>query len=121
MVLTPPLVAGYVIVTVPRRRGRGRRANDRARPLIVGAVTGAAAGAVFGAFVVFVDAFGVERVREVFLNISPALMDYLLSGRTAIVTAVLLDRRARRSRPPGGPPIARCPPDCAGRSARRSG
>ena len=27
-------------------------------------MTGAAAGAVFGAFVVFVDSFGVERVRR---------------------------------------------------------
>ncbi len=56
----------------------------------VGAVTGGAAGAVFGAFVVFVDIFGVERVREVFINISPDLMEYLLSGRTAIVTGALL-------------------------------
>ena len=39
---------------------------------------------------VFVDAFGVERIRAVFLNISPALMDYLNGGRPALVTAALL-------------------------------
>jgi branched-chain amino acid transport system permease protein len=89
MILLPPIVAGYA--TTRSRVVAGEvvvRSTTQAAAF--GAATGAAAGAVFGAFVVFVDAFGVDRVREVFLNISPVLMDYLLSGRTAIVTALLL-------------------------------
>ena len=89
MILLPPVVAGYVTSRPGVVAGSGGRAiAGEAAP--IGAVTGATAGAVFGAFVVFVDAFGVERIREVFVNISPALMEYLLSGRTAIVTAALL-------------------------------
>jgi branched-chain amino acid transport system permease protein len=87
MILLPPVVAGYA--TTRSRVVSGEivvRSTSQAASF--GAVTGAVAGAVFGAFVIFVDAFGVDRVREVFLNISPVLMDYLLSGRTAVVTAV---------------------------------
>ena len=39
---------------------------------------------------VFVDFFGVDRIRAVFLNISPTLMDYLTQGRPAIVAAAIL-------------------------------
>ena len=89
MIVLPPVVAGYATT---RSRVVAGEVVERstAQAATFGAVTGAAAGAVFGAFVVFVDSFGVERVREVFLNISPVLMEYLLSGRTAIVTALLL-------------------------------
>ena len=89
MILLPPTVAGYA--TTRSRVVAGEvvmRSTSQAASF--GAATGAVAGAVFGAFVVFVDTFGVDRVREVFLNISPVLMEYLLSGRTAIVTALLL-------------------------------
>ena len=89
MILLPPVVAGYA--TTRSRVVAGEIVErSTAQAASFGAVTGAAAGAVFGAFVVFVDSFGVERVREVFLSISPVLMEYLLSGRTAIVTALLL-------------------------------
>ena len=89
MILLPPVVAGYA--TTRSRVVAGEIVErSTAQAAEFGAVTGAAAGAVFGAFVVFVDAFGVDRVREVFLNISPVLMEYLLSGRTALVTALLL-------------------------------
>ena len=89
MILFPPVLAGYATT---RSRVVAGEVVERstAQAAVLGAATGGVAGAVFGAFVVFVDAFGVERVREVFLNISPVLMEYLLSGRTAIVTALLL-------------------------------
>ena len=89
MILLSPVVAGYV-TSRPRVVAGQVAARSQAEAAPIGAVAGATAGALFGAFVVFVDAFGVERIREVFVNISPALMDYLLSGRTAIVTAALL-------------------------------
>ncbi|HET6714012.1 MAG TPA: leucine/isoleucine/valine transporter permease subunit [Actinomycetota bacterium] len=89
MILLPPVVAGYV-TSRPRVVAGQVAERSQAEAAPIGAVTGATAGLSFGAFVVFVDAFGVERIREVFVNISPALMEYLLSGRTAIVTAALL-------------------------------
>src|SRR5512134_3600638 len=74
IVLLPPIVAGYV---TSRSRVVAGEVVERTTPeaASIGAVTGATAGAVFGAFVVFVNAFGVDRIRAIFLNISPALMD----------------------------------------------
>jgi branched-chain amino acid transport system permease protein len=89
IMLLPPIVAGYATSRPLVVAGEVLERSTR-EAAVTGTATGAAAGGVFGAFVVFVDAFGVDRVREVFLNISPVLMDYLLSGRTAIVTALLL-------------------------------
>ncbi len=89
MIVTPPAMAGYALAR--SRVVAGELVEPTPRETApIGAVAGASAGAVFGAFVVFVDAFGVERIRQVFLNISPALMEYLLSGRTALMTALLL-------------------------------
>ena len=89
MILTPPLLAGYVAIT-PRVEAGRLIELGRGQALAAGAIAGALAGVVFGAFVVFVDTFGVERVREVFINISPELMEYLTQGRPAIVAAVIL-------------------------------
>ncbi|HWC72159.1 MAG TPA: hypothetical protein VG993_13455 [Actinomycetota bacterium] len=89
MLVTPPLIAGYVAVA-PRVEAGELVEFERGRAAVVGGVAGALAGAVFGAFVIFVDAFGVERIRRVFINISPVLMDYLTAGRPAAVAAVIL-------------------------------
>ncbi len=89
MLAAPPLLAGYV-AAAPRIEAGQLVQLSRAQAAVVGATTGALAGAVFGAFVVFVDAFGVERVRAVFLNISPTLMEYLTRGRPAVVAAAVL-------------------------------
>ena len=89
MILTPPLLAGYVAITPRVEAGRVIELGG-GQALAAGATAGALAGVVFGAFVVFVDTFGVERIREVFINISPELMEYLTQGRTAIVAAAIL-------------------------------
>jgi branched-chain amino acid transport system permease protein len=89
MILTPPLLAGYVAIT-PRVEAGQLIELGRGQALAAGASAGALAGVVFGAFVVFVDTFGVERIREVFINISPELMEYLTQGRPAIVAAAIL-------------------------------
>ncbi|MDH4112857.1 MAG: branched-chain amino acid ABC transporter permease [Actinomycetota bacterium] len=89
MLVLPPLLAGYVATTPRIEAGQVIEAT-RARAAMVGAVTGASAGVVFAAFVVFVDVFGVERVRAIFLNISPVLMDFLLRGRPVLVAAAIL-------------------------------
>jgi branched-chain amino acid transport system permease protein len=89
MIVTPPLLAGYVAIT-PRVEAGRLIELGRGQALAAGATAGALAGAVFGAFVIFVDTFGVERIREVFINISPVLMDYLTQGRPVIVAAAIL-------------------------------
>ncbi len=89
MLVTPPLVAGY-LVAAPRIEAGQLIQPSRGRAAVTGATTGALAGAVFGVFVVFVDVFGVERVRAVFLNISPTLMEYLTQGRPPLVAAAIL-------------------------------
>jgi len=89
MIVTPPLLAGYVAIT-PRIEAGRLIELGRGQALAAGATAGVLAGAVFGAFVIFVDTFGVERIREVFINISPVLMDYLTQGHPAIVAAAIL-------------------------------
>ena len=89
MIVMPPLIAGFV-ATTPRVEAGELVVLERSRAAVVGAVTGSLAGAVFGAWVVFVDLFGVERVRAVLLNVSPTLMDYLTGGRPGLVAAAIL-------------------------------
>ncbi|HET9310263.1 MAG TPA: branched-chain amino acid ABC transporter permease [Actinomycetota bacterium] len=89
MILIAPLIGGYV-VTAPKVESGSLVRVDRGRAAILGAVTGVVAGCVFAAFVVFVDVFGVERIRAIFINISPALMDFLVGGRPVPVAAAIL-------------------------------
>jgi branched-chain amino acid transport system permease protein len=55
-----------------------------------GLVAGAAAGVVFGAFVLFLDVFGVERVREVFVNVTPAMLEFVTFGLPALAGVAIL-------------------------------
>jgi branched-chain amino acid transport system permease protein len=89
MLVMPPLAAGFV-ATLPKVQAGELVELVRSKAAIVGALTGGIAGAVFGAFMVFVDTFGVERVRAVFLNISPTLMDYLTGGRPVVAAATII-------------------------------
>ena len=89
MLVLPPLIGGFV-ATAPEVEAGELVELPPPKAAIAGAVTGAAAGVVFAAFVVFVDTFGVERVRGVFLNVSPTLMDYLTGGRPVFVAAAIL-------------------------------
>jgi branched-chain amino acid transport system permease protein len=89
MIVISPVLGGYV-VTAPKVEAGERVAYTPAQAAVAGVIAGSVAGAAFGAFVVFVDFFGVERIRAVFLNISPTLMDYLTQGRPAIVAAAIL-------------------------------
>ena len=89
MLVVPPLVAGFV-ATLPKVEAGEIVELARPKAAMIGAVAGAMAGVVFTAFVVFVDTFGVERVRAVLLNVSPTLMDYLTSGRPVMAAAAIL-------------------------------
>lgn len=89
MLILAPLVAGFV-ATLPKVEAGAIVELVRPKAAMVGAVAGGVSGVVFGAFVVFVDSFGVERVRAVFLNVSPTLMDYLTSGRPVLAAAAII-------------------------------
>jgi branched-chain amino acid transport system permease protein len=53
-------------------------------------VAGAAAGVVFAFTVVVADWIGIERIRAVFINVSPQLMEFVTFGRSIGIGAVLL-------------------------------
>jgi branched-chain amino acid transport system permease protein len=89
MLVAPPLLAGYV-AAAPRIESGELVQPSRGYAAALGATTGVLAGVVFASFVVFVDVFGVERIRAVFLNVSPTLMEYLTQGRPLLVAAAIL-------------------------------
>ncbi len=84
-----PFVIGYTVVAPRVEHGESRTMSPRAA-VAAGALTGCVAGAAFAAAVVSVDAFDVDRVRQVFLNVSPALMEFVTFGRRAIQGALII-------------------------------
>jgi branched-chain amino acid transport system permease protein len=77
-VTRPRVVAGEVRTLAPRDT------------LAAGATAGAVAGAVFGSIVVAAEAFGVTRIRSIFLNVTEQLVEFLTFGWSTIVGAVIL-------------------------------
>ncbi|MGZ8577991.1 MAG: branched-chain amino acid ABC transporter permease [Actinomycetota bacterium] len=84
-----PFVVG-VVVASPRIVGGERRSLTTREALRGGVVAGLSAGAMYGVFVLFVDAFGVDRVRNVFINVSPAMMEFVTFGQPVVVGVVIL-------------------------------
>jgi branched-chain amino acid transport system permease protein len=89
VLIAAPLVAGHV-VTRPRIRAGERHALAPRDAIVAGAVSGATAGLVFGIAVVAADAFGIDRIRSVFLNVSESLIDFVTFGQPPVVGAVIL-------------------------------
>jgi branched-chain amino acid transport system permease protein len=79
LLAAPAVVAAYV-VTRPRIVAGERRSLELAPGVAAGALTGLVAGAAFAAAVWFAEWFGVDRIREVFVSISEALIDFLTFG-----------------------------------------
>jgi branched-chain amino acid transport system permease protein len=79
LLAAPAVVAAYV-VTRPRVVAGERRSLELAPGVSAGALTGLVAGAAFAAVVWFAEWFGVDRIREVFVSISEALIDFLTFG-----------------------------------------
>jgi branched-chain amino acid transport system permease protein len=79
LLATPAIVAAYV-VTRPRIVAGERRSLELAPGVVAGALTGLVAGVAFALAVWFADWFGVDRIREVFVSISEALIDFLTFG-----------------------------------------
>jgi branched-chain amino acid transport system permease protein len=89
LLVVPPLVAGYVVAR-PRIVAGERRIPSPVEATIAGASTGAVAGAVFGAAVAFAEWFDVNRIREVFITVSPGLIEFVTFERGVAAGFVIL-------------------------------
>ena len=87
--LAAPFVAAYA-VTHPRVEAGERVELTRSQTLVAGVVVGGVAGLVFGVAAVFADAFGVERIRQVFLNVTPELIEFVTFGLPPVAGALVL-------------------------------
>jgi len=84
-----PFTVGYVAVR-PRVVAGQIESFSTARSVRSGAVAGATAGALIAIAVLFTDRYGVDRVREVFIQVDPDLIELLSFGQSATVGAVIL-------------------------------
>jgi branched-chain amino acid transport system permease protein len=89
MLVLPAFVAGLV-AAAPRIEGGERHEMRLSEAVIAAAVAGAAAGVAFALAVVLADWIGAERVRAVFLNVSPQLMGFVTFGQAMGPGAVLI-------------------------------
>jgi branched-chain amino acid transport system permease protein len=87
--IAAPFVAGYALARA-RVIGGERRLPTRAESAIGGAIEGAVAGAVVGGSVMFAEAFGIERIGDIFVNADEALLEFMtFGGRPTIVAAAM--------------------------------
>jgi branched-chain amino acid transport system permease protein len=76
LLIAPALVAAFA-VTRPRVVAGERRPVPFGAGVASGSLTGLVTGAGFAAVVWFAEWFGVDRIREVFVQVSPVLVDFL--------------------------------------------
>jgi len=76
LILAPALVASYA-VTRPRIVGGERKPVGFGGGLVGGTLTGAVTGTVFASAVWFADWFGIDRIREIFVQATEALILFL--------------------------------------------
>jgi len=79
ILVVAPFIVGYAVGR-PRVEHGERRSITAREALLWGAVAGAVAGALVGVAAVAVDAFGVERVRAVFIQVTQGLIDFVTLG-----------------------------------------
>jgi branched-chain amino acid transport system permease protein len=89
LIVLPPLITGFV-VSRPRVVAGERRVASLGQASAAGAFAGGVAGAVFGAAVAFAEWFGVDRIREVFITVSPTLIEFLTFEQGVAVGFVIL-------------------------------
>ncbi len=84
-----PFVAGYALARAHVIGGE-RRFPTRREAAAAGAIAGAVAGAVVGASVIFAEAFGIERIGDIFVNVDDALLEFMtFGGRPTLVAAAI--------------------------------
>src|SRR5688500_8264635 len=84
MLVLPAIVAGLV-AAAPRVEGGERHEMRSSEAAVAAAVAGAAAGATFAVAVVLSDWIGDERIRAVFLNVTPQLMEFVTFGQPPVI------------------------------------
>lgn len=89
MLVLPAFVAGLV-AAAPRVEGGERHEMHISEAAAVAAVAGAWAGATFGVAVVLADWIGDERIRAVFLNVTPQLMEFVTFGLPTMLGALVV-------------------------------
>jgi branched-chain amino acid transport system permease protein len=89
LIVLPPLITGFV-VSRPRVVSGERRVASLGQASAAGAFAGGVAGAVFGAAVAFAEWFGVDRIREVFITVSPTLIEFVTFEQGVAVGFVIL-------------------------------
>jgi branched-chain amino acid transport system permease protein len=85
----PPFLAAYLAVR-PRVVGGQVERPDPGSALVIGLAAGALTGIVTALWLAVVDAIGVDRVRSVFIAVSPGLIDLMTFGRGLAVGSVSL-------------------------------
>jgi branched-chain amino acid transport system permease protein len=79
MLALPPLVVGYVAAgRLQHRSGAGR--------IVAGGLAGVIGGALLGLFLLFASAVDI---RDIFVRVSPGLLDFLAFGQDPAVGAIL--------------------------------
>jgi branched-chain amino acid transport system permease protein len=90
LMLVLPAFAAGLVAAAPRVEAGERHEMRLSEAIVAAAVAGAAAGATFGVAVILANVIGEERIRSVFLNVSPQLMEFVTFGQTTVVGAVII-------------------------------
>jgi branched-chain amino acid transport system permease protein len=89
MLALPPLLAGY-LVTRPRVQGGRLAQPDRGPAMTAGLVSGVLTGGLAALWVAFVHLFPDGAVRNIFVAVSPTLLEIMTFGKSLPVGALLL-------------------------------
>ena len=89
MLILPAFAAG-ALAAGPRIEAGERREMRLGEAARAAAVAAGAAGIFFALAVLFADIIGVERIRAVFIKVSPQLMEFLSFGRSTLGGAVII-------------------------------
>jgi branched-chain amino acid transport system permease protein len=89
LLVLPPFVAAYV-VTRPRVVAGDRRVPTPAQGAVAGAATGLVSIGIFAAAIVLAEWFDINRIRQVFIAASPALIEFVTFERGLAVGIAFL-------------------------------
>src|SRR5687768_16593964 len=89
MLILPAFLAG-VVASAPRIEAGERHEMRLPEAAVAAAVAGAAAGATFALAFVLAEWIGDERIRSVFLNVTPQLMEFVTFGLATGVGALAI-------------------------------
>jgi branched-chain amino acid transport system permease protein len=89
LLVVPPFTAAFLAVRSRIVGGRVERPGA-APSLAMGLLAGTISGACVAAWLLVVEAIGIDRVRSVFVSVSPALADILTFGKSVAAGVVIL-------------------------------